>query len=161
MPALHCSPQNLNTWLCKPENILASLLSVTFVLIVPLLRTSRQEIYNLLTPLSSGTSCCKLGKCMHNKKCIKKLPNLAWLCTAHRFVLPISWLVPYNALAFFFSFLSSRLQCEKSLGSTLHEMHQEIWCNIKLGFSKLIKFIYSEKASKFCEISTVGLTGTT
>ena len=104
MPALHCSPQNLNTWLCKPENILASLLSVTFVLIVPLLRTSRQEIYNLLTPLSSGTSCCKLGKCMHNKKCIKKLPNLAWLCTAHRFVLPISWLVPYNALAFFLAF---------------------------------------------------------
>lgn len=33
----------------------------------------------------------------------------------------------------FFSFLSSRPRCEKS-GSILHEMHQEIWCNIKFRF---------------------------
>ena len=42
----------------------------------------------------------------------------------------------------------------------IYELYKfvELFCSIPVS---LVKFIYSEKASKFCEISTLLLTGTT
>ena len=38
---------------------------------------------------------------------------------------------------------------------------QDVLVDFSALMTQLVKFIYSEKATKFCEISTVDLTGTT
>ena len=44
---------------------------------------------------------------------------------------------------------------------TIYKNHKKIDSHIKKINETALKFIYSEKATKFCEISTVDLTSTT